>query len=54
MQQVLLSDTAKEDNIMEKLTACNRKVKLALDKGLIPVYCNGETWNKENLGNTLK
>ena len=22
---------------------CNRKVKLALDKGLTPIYCNGET-----------
>lgn len=22
---------------------CNRKIKLALDNGLIPIYCNGET-----------
>jgi triosephosphate isomerase len=29
---------------------CNRKVKLALDKGLIPVYCNGETLEQRKSG----
>jgi triosephosphate isomerase len=29
---------------------CNRKVKLALDKGLIPVYCNGETLEQRKAG----
>ncbi len=29
---------------------CNRKVKLALDKGLIPIYCNGETLEQRKAG----
>jgi len=29
---------------------CNKKVKLALDKGLIPVYCNGETLEQRKAG----
>ncbi|WP_407405001.1 triose-phosphate isomerase [Chryseobacterium sp.] len=29
---------------------CNVKVKLALDKGLIPVYCNGETLEQRKAG----
>ena len=27
---------------------CNRKVKLALDKGLVPIYCNGKLWSNVN------
>ncbi|KQS91441.1 triose-phosphate isomerase [Chryseobacterium sp. Leaf394] len=30
--------------------SCNKKVKLALDKGLIPVYCNGETLEQRKAG----
>ncbi|MBD8082575.1 triose-phosphate isomerase [Chryseobacterium caseinilyticum] len=30
--------------------SCNKKVKLALDKGLIPVYCNGETLDQRKAG----
>ncbi|MDE5491743.1 triose-phosphate isomerase [Elizabethkingia meningoseptica] len=29
---------------------CNRKVKLALDNGLIPIYCNGETLEQRKAG----
>ena len=29
---------------------CNRKIKLALDKGLIPIYCNGETLEQRKSG----
>lgn len=29
---------------------CNAKVKLALDKGLIPIYCNGETLEQRKAG----
>ena len=29
---------------------CNRKVKLALDKGLTPIYCNGETLDQRKAG----
>ena len=29
---------------------CNRKVKLALDKGLTPIYCNGETLDQRKEG----
>ncbi|MEJ5052027.1 triose-phosphate isomerase [Chryseobacterium culicis] len=29
---------------------CNKKIKLALDKGLIPVYCNGETLEQRKAG----
>ena len=29
---------------------CNRKVKLALDKGLVPIYCNGETLEQRKSG----
>lgn len=29
---------------------CNRKVKLALDKGLTPIYCNGETLDQRKSG----
>lgn len=29
---------------------CNRKVKLALDKGLTPIYCNGETLEQRKAG----
>ncbi|NAW51921.1 triose-phosphate isomerase [Elizabethkingia argentiflava] len=29
---------------------CNKKVKLALDKGLIPIYCNGETLEQRKSG----
>ncbi|KQT16936.1 triosephosphate isomerase [Chryseobacterium sp. Leaf404] len=29
---------------------CNKKVKLALDKCLIPVYCNGETLDQRKAG----
>ncbi|WP_419868300.1 triose-phosphate isomerase [Chryseobacterium sp. CT-SW4] len=32
---------------------CNRKVKIALDKGLIPVYCNGETLDQRKAGQHL-
>lgn len=32
---------------------CNRKVKLALDKGLIPIYCNGETLEQRKAGQHL-
>ncbi len=40
---------SEEDNIMEKLIlTAIEKVKLALDKGLTPIYCNGETLNKES------
>ena len=30
--------------------SCNKKVKLVLDKGLIPVYCNGETLEQRKAG----
>lgn len=33
---------------------CNRKVKLALDKGLIPIYCNGETLEQRKSGQHLE
>lgn len=33
---------------------CNRKVKMALDKGLIPVYCNGETLEQRKSGQHLE
>ena len=33
--------------------SCNKKVKLALDKGLIPVYCNGETLEQRKAGQHL-
>jgi triosephosphate isomerase len=33
---------------------CNRKVKLALDKGLTPIYCNGETLEQRKSGQHLK
>lgn len=29
---------------------CNRKVKLALNKGLTPIYCNGETLDQRKAG----
>ena len=29
---------------------CNRKVRLALDKGLVPIYCNGETLEQRKSG----
>lgn len=29
---------------------CNRKIKLALDKGLVPIYCNGETLEQRKSG----
>ena len=29
---------------------CNRKVKLALDNGLVPIYCNGETLEQRKSG----
>ena len=29
---------------------CNKKVKIALEKGLIPVYCNGETLEQRKSG----
>ncbi|RNA62884.1 triose-phosphate isomerase [Chryseobacterium nematophagum] len=29
---------------------CNRKIKLALDKGLTPIYCNGETLEQRKSG----
>ncbi len=32
---------------------CNRKVKLALDNGLIPIYCNGETLEQRKAGQHL-
>lgn len=34
--------------------ACNKKVKAALDKGLIPVYCNGETLEQRKSGQHLE
>jgi triosephosphate isomerase len=33
---------------------CNRKVKLALDNGLIPIYCNGETLEQRKSGQHLE
>lgn len=33
---------------------CNTKVKLALDKGLIPIYCNGETLEQRKSGQHLE
>ena len=33
---------------------CNRKVKLALDKGLTPIYCNGETLEQRKSGQHLE
>ncbi len=33
---------------------CNRKVKLALDKGLTPIYCNGETLEQRKSGKHLE
>lgn len=33
---------------------CNRKVKLALDSGLTPIYCNGETLNQRKAGQHLQ
>ncbi len=33
---------------------CNRKVKMALDKGLIPIYCNGETLEQRKAGKHLE
>ena len=33
---------------------CNRKVKLALDKGLTPIYCNGETLEQRKAGQHLE
>lgn len=32
---------------------CNKKIKLALDKGLIPIYCNGETLEQRKSGQHL-
>lgn len=32
---------------------CNRKVKAALDLGLIPIYCNGETLEQRKAGQHL-
>lgn len=32
---------------------CNRKVKLALEKGLTPIYCNGETLEQRKSGQHL-
>lgn len=32
---------------------CNKKVKLALDKGLTPIYCNGETLEQRKAGQHL-
>lgn len=32
---------------------CNRKVKLALDNALTPIYCNGETLEQRKSGNYL-
>ena len=33
---------------------CNRKIKLALDNGLIPIYCNGETLEQRKSGKHLE
>lgn len=33
---------------------CNGKVKLALDKGLTPIYCNGETLEQRKSGKHLE
>lgn len=33
---------------------CNKKVKLALDKGLTPIYCNGETLEQRKSGKHLE
>lgn len=33
---------------------CNRKIKLALDKGLTPIYCNGETLEQRKTGQHLE
>jgi len=33
---------------------CNRKIKLVLDKGMIPVYCNGETLEQRKSGQHLE
>lgn len=33
---------------------CNRKVKLALEKGLTPIYCNGETLEQRKSGQHLE
>ncbi|MEC5156600.1 triose-phosphate isomerase [Chryseobacterium sp. MP_3.2] len=33
---------------------CNRKIKLALDKGLTPIYCNGETLEQRKSGKHLE
>lgn len=33
---------------------CNRKVKLALDKGLTPIYCNGENLEQRKAGQHLE
>lgn len=33
---------------------CNRKIKLALDKGLTPIYCNGETLEQRKSGQHLE
>ncbi|SRR5690606_8880586 len=34
--------------------ACNKKVKMALDLGLIPIYCNGETLDQRKSGQHLE
>lgn len=33
---------------------CNRKVKMALDNGLTPIYCNGETLEQRKAGQHLQ
>ncbi len=33
---------------------CNRKIKLVLDKGMIPIYCNGETLEQRKSGQHLE
>ena len=33
---------------------CNRKIKLALEKGLIPIYCNGENLEQRKAGKHLE
>lgn len=33
---------------------CSRKVKMALDKGLTPIYCNGETLEQRKAGQHLE
>ncbi|WP_027376292.1 triose-phosphate isomerase [Kaistella palustris] len=33
---------------------CNRKIKLALDQGLTPIYCNGETLEQRKSGKHLE